>query len=158
MVAQPGFCQTWSQTPKIGFLATRLIFFCFQLFTAESKSGCADSEQHINTADVEMISLEETSKDKNRNIPKADDDSSQVITDGNDPPNEEFGIVTTEEKSHLLSKNIDILETLSAVCMKIDIVKVVVKYLMEYLYVSKGESICKILKRAFKIFAVIILE
>ena len=157
MVAQPGFCQTWSQTPKIGFLTTRLIFVCFHPFTAESKSGCADKEQH-NSADVEMTSLEETSKDKNRNIPNADGDSSQVITDRNNPPNEEFGIVTAEEKSNLLSKNIDILETLAAVCMKIDIVKIVVKYLMEYLCVSKGESICKILKMAFKVLAVIILE
>ena len=26
VIAQPGLCQTWSETPKTGFLRTRLIF------------------------------------------------------------------------------------------------------------------------------------
>ena len=26
VAVQPGFCQTWSETPKTGFLTTRLIF------------------------------------------------------------------------------------------------------------------------------------
>ena len=30
VIVQPGFCWIWSETPKIGFLATRLIFHhCF---------------------------------------------------------------------------------------------------------------------------------
>ena len=27
MTAQPGLCGTWSETPKTGFLTTRLIYF-----------------------------------------------------------------------------------------------------------------------------------
>ena len=31
VVVQPGLCQTWSKTPKTGFLATRLIMKSIQL-------------------------------------------------------------------------------------------------------------------------------
>ena len=30
MTVQPGLCQTWSETPKTGFLTTRLISFVFR--------------------------------------------------------------------------------------------------------------------------------
>ena len=91
------------------------------------------------TADVEMKPQEETNRDKIRNIPNGEGEGNKMIVDETSPQNEEFGFVTVEEKCHLLSKNIDILETLSAVCTKVDIVKVVVKYLLEYLYFSKGK-------------------
>ena len=119
----------------------------FKRFTAESKSGCADSVD-CNTADVEMMSVEEinisTVQDKNKEIPNADGDNGGMIADASDLQKEEFSLVTMEEKSKLLLKNIDILETLSAVCARIDIVKIVTKYLGEYLCVSKGEWVyCK---------------
>ena len=29
MVVEPGLCGTWSETPKTGFLTTRLIYTCY---------------------------------------------------------------------------------------------------------------------------------
>ena len=38
MAVQPGLCQTWSETPKTGFLTTRLNKFKSQLITDRYKA------------------------------------------------------------------------------------------------------------------------
>ena len=39
MVVQPGLCRTWSETPKTGFLTTRLIFRLHGLHFQKNEEG-----------------------------------------------------------------------------------------------------------------------
>ena len=56
MAVQPGLCRTWSETPKTGFLTTRLvnlIFFNTKLSrVAKKKLGVFDKARHENTSVV----------------------------------------------------------------------------------------------------------
>ena len=42
MAVQPGLCGTWSETPKTGFLTTRLISACTKSIPACSGEGAAE--------------------------------------------------------------------------------------------------------------------
>ena len=39
VAVQPGLCRTWSETPKTGFLTTRLIFLAHQIRQSEISPG-----------------------------------------------------------------------------------------------------------------------
>ena len=49
--------------------------------------------------------------------------------------------LTNEQRTHLLVENPDILDTLSAVCVKLIFVKLVTRMLLQYLFYVKGKII-----------------
>ena len=51
MTAQPGLCRTWSETPKTGFLTTRLIFNHLSV-AKDSKIYELDSKRKRNIPDA----------------------------------------------------------------------------------------------------------
>ena len=52
----------------------------------------------------------------------------------------EVKLVTAQDKAKLLTENTDILETLSVVCTSVTVVKVVTKFMLEYLFHCKGRN------------------
>ena len=49
--------------------------------------------------------------------------------------------LTNQQKTHILVENPDILDTLSAVCVKLIFVKLVTRMLLQYLFCVKGKFI-----------------
>ena len=54
MVVQPGLCRTWSETPKTGFLTTRLILFTFEndQNTAIKTEACTSASEQSTCSDA----------------------------------------------------------------------------------------------------------
>ena len=91
--------------------------------------------------DVEMDDSEDNKMSVDQEIEELLTHTEKWFTDSEQSKNNigEFPMLTNEEKSDLLKKNIDILETLSAVCVKVVFVKVVTRVLLLYLFHCKGK-------------------
>ena len=63
MAVQPGWCRTWSETPKTGFLTTRLILFLVRV------SVCNLFSQFDNSS-ITKFQVLENNKKKNNNTEK----------------------------------------------------------------------------------------
>ena len=86
------------------------------------------------SGDVEMSIIQETElfmKEMAEEM-QIDTDKWSTITENG---------LTNEQRTHLLVENPDILDTLSAVCVKINFVKLVTRMLLQYLFCVKGKFI-----------------
>ena len=55
MAVQPGLCGTWSETPKTGFLRTRLKWLYLSMMLPKDADSIANSEDPDLTAPVEAV-------------------------------------------------------------------------------------------------------
>ena len=65
VAVQPGLCGTWSETPKTGFLTTRLVYFFLYLLIICSNMVSFSSIRAIHTC---MLTSVETTRDRKRTI------------------------------------------------------------------------------------------